>query len=72
MAVEFCVCIDEVYCKLLTLYWLRKLPKRPNKSLIIANSGTCTITKSIFYANQTSISLDQHQNKGAIGAVKND
>ena len=66
------MCIDEEYCKLFTLYWLRKLPKRPNKGLIIANSGTCTTTKSIFYANQTSISLDQHQNKGAIGAVKND
>ena len=66
------MCIDEEHCKLLTLYWLHKLHKQPNKLLFYANSSTCTTTKSIFYANETSISLDQYQNKGAIGAVKND
>ena len=38
-------CISENQEKLLTLYWLPKLHKRPYKSRFIANSNSCTTTE---------------------------
>ena len=46
MAAKFGLFVDEDHSKLLTLYWLPKLHKRPFKSpLIAANSSACTTTE---------------------------
>ena len=42
MAAKFRLFVDEDHSKLLTLYWLHKLHKRPYKSRFIANSSACT------------------------------
>ena len=34
--------VDKDHSKLLTIYWLHKLHKRPYKSHFIANSSSCT------------------------------
>ena len=44
MAAKFGVFVDEGHSKLLTLYWLPKLHKRPYKSRFIAYSSSCTTT----------------------------
>ena len=45
MAAEFGLFVDEDHSKLLTLYWLHKLHKRPYKSRFIAKSSACTTTE---------------------------
>ena len=45
MAAKFGLFVDEDHSKLLTLYWLPKLHKRPYKSRFIANSSACTTTE---------------------------
>ena len=45
MAAKFGLFVDEDHSKLLTLYWLPKLHKRPYKSRLIANSSACTTTE---------------------------
>ena len=45
MAAEFGVFIGQDHSKLPTLYWLRKLHKRPYKSRFIANFSSCTTTE---------------------------
>ena len=42
MAAKFGLFVDEGHSKLLTLYWLPKIHKRPYKSRFIANSSVCT------------------------------
>ena len=45
MAAKFGLFVDEDYSKLLTLYWLPKLHKRPYKSPFVANSNACSTTE---------------------------
>ena len=45
MAAKSCVLVNEDHSKLLTLYWLPKLQKRPYKSRFTANSSKCNTTK---------------------------
>ena len=45
MAAKFGLFVDEDHSKLLTLYWLSKLHKRPYKSRFFANSSACTTTE---------------------------
>ena len=45
MAAKFGAFVDEDHSKLLTLYWLPKLHKRPYKSRFIATSSSCTTTE---------------------------
>ena len=45
MAAKFGLFNDEDQSKLLTLYWLPKLHKRPYKSRFIANSSACSTTE---------------------------
>ena len=45
MVVKFGVFVHEDHSKLLTLYWLPKLHKRPYMSHFIANSSSCTTTE---------------------------
>ena len=45
MASNFGVFVDEDHCKLLMLYGLPKLHKRPYKLRFIANSSSCTTTE---------------------------
>ena len=45
IAAKFGLFVDEDHSKLLTLYWLPKLHKRPYKSHFIANSSACTTTE---------------------------
>ena len=45
MAAKIRVFVDEDLSKLLTLYWLPKLHKRPFKSRFIAHSSSCTTTE---------------------------
>ena len=45
IAARFGVFVDEDHDKLLTLYWLPKLNKRPYKLRVIANSSLCTTTE---------------------------
>ena len=52
MAAKFGVFVDDDRSKLLTLYWLPKLHKRPYKSRFIANSSLCTTIKLSILLNQ--------------------
>ena len=45
LPVKFSVCVNEGQDKLYTMYWLRKLHKRPYKARFIANSSSCTTTE---------------------------
>ena len=45
MSAKYWVFVDEDHSKLTTLYWLPKLPKRPDKSRFIANSSSRTTTE---------------------------
>ena len=45
MAAKFGMFFDEAHSKLLTIYWLPKLHKRPYKSRFIANTSSCTTTE---------------------------
>ena len=45
MTVKFVVFVDKDHSKLPAIYWLPKLHKRPYKSRLIANSGSCTTTE---------------------------
>ena len=49
IAAEFGVFVDEDHSKLLTLYWLPNLYRRPYKSRFIANSSSYTTTLSNFF-----------------------
>ena len=40
LPVKFSVCVNEGQDKLLTMYWLHKLHKRPYKARFIANSSS--------------------------------
>ena len=42
MVAKLGVFVDADHCKVLTLYWLPKLLKRPYKPCFIANSSLCT------------------------------
>ena len=70
MAVEFCVCVDEDHCKLLTLYWLRKLHKRPNKSLFMLILVHVLLPSRSFMRTKHLSVLIHIRNKGETGAVK--
>ena len=46
LALQFSVCVKERQDRLLTMYWLPKLHKRPYKARFIANnSSSCTTTE---------------------------
>ena len=45
LPVKFLVCVNVDQDKLLTMYWLPKLDKRPYKARFIANSSSCTTTE---------------------------
>ena len=45
MAAKFGLFVDEDHIKLLTIYWLPKLHKRPYKSRFIANFSSYTTTE---------------------------
>ena len=45
LPVKFSICVNKGQDKLLTMYWLPKLHKRPYKARFIANSSSCTITE---------------------------
>ena len=44
-ALKFSVCVKERQDRLLTMYWLHKLHKKPYKARFIANSSSCTTTE---------------------------
>ena len=45
MAAKFFAFVDEDQSKLLTLYWLPKFHKIPNKSQFTVNSSACITTE---------------------------
>ena len=60
MAAKFDVFVDEVHSKLLMLYWLPKLHKRPNKLRFIANSSSYTTTELSIILTSCPTMINNH------------
>ena len=60
MAVKFGVFVHGDHSKLLTLYWLHKLHKRPYKSRFIANSSSCTTTELSIHLTSCPTAIKNH------------
>ena len=59
----FSLIVDNDHCKLLTLYWLHKLHKRPYKSRFIAHSSSCTTTELSILLNSCLTAIKNHVTK---------
>ena len=66
MAAKFWVFVDEDHSKLLTIYWLTKLHKRPYKLRFIANSSSCTPTELSILFDFMSLNIAQQFMKGMV------
>ena len=60
MAAKLGLFFDEDQSKFPTLYWLRKLHKRPYKSRFIANSSECTTTELSILLTSCFTAINNH------------